>query len=242
MLHKKDQSRVKEVWYCAEEDKPIEKSEIEKGYDLGEGKYVIVSDEELKKIAPATATTMEVLQFVASDEVDPIYFEKSYYLASDEKTTKAFALFMAALSGSKKDAIAKLAMHNREHIVLIRPYSDGLMLHTLYYPDELHASKRAETPKTKYTAKELELAQSLIDHLTAPFKAGEFKDTYRENVERLIEEKRKGVKVTETRQPKRAPVVDLMEALQASLKASGTHATVKKAGHRKKSASRNKAA
>src|SRR5580704_1484678 len=86
MLHKKDQSRVKEVWYCVEEDKPIERSAIEKGYEVGRGKYVVVDDEELKKIAPTTATTMEVLQFVDSDEVDPIYFERSYYVAPEDKT------------------------------------------------------------------------------------------------------------------------------------------------------------
>ena len=98
MLHKKDQSRVKEVWYCTEEDKPIKRSDIEKGYEVSKGKYVVVGDEELKKIAPPTATTMDVLQFVGSDEVDPIYFESSYYLAAEDKTAKPYVLFMAALT------------------------------------------------------------------------------------------------------------------------------------------------
>ena len=102
-------------------------------------------------------------------------------------------------------------MHNREHIVLIRPSGDGLVLHTLYYPDELHESHIRETPKAKYTAKELELAKSLVNHLTAPFKPREFKDAYRENVERLIEQKRKGQKITTVKQPRKAPVIDLMD-------------------------------
>src|ERR1700683_2247287 len=110
MLHKKDQSRVKEVWYCAEENKPIERSEIVKGYEVSKGKYVEVDDDDLKKIAPPTATTMDVLQFVDSDEVDPIYFESSYYVAPEETTTKPFALFAAVLADTKRDAIAKLAM------------------------------------------------------------------------------------------------------------------------------------
>src|ERR1041385_4512651 len=196
MLHKKDLSRVKEVWYCAEEDKPIERSEIVKGYEVEKGEYITVEDEELKKIAPTTATTMEVLQFVASDDVDPLLFESSYYVAPEEKVSKPYALFMAALQETKRDAIAKVAMHNREHVVLIRPAEGGLVLHTLYYEDELHKGNKAEAPKTKFSGKELDLAKSLVQHLTAKFNLGEFNDTYRENVERLIEEKKKGEQIT----------------------------------------------
>jgi DNA end-binding protein Ku len=220
MLHKKDQSRVKEVWYCVEENKPIERADIEKGFEVAKGEYVVVDEEELKKIAPPTATTMDILQFVSNDEVDPIYFEASYYVAPEEKTTKPYALFVAALTDAKQDAIAKIAMHNREHVVLIRPSKGGLLLHTLYYPGELHSANRSEAPKTKYSAKELELARSLVEQLKAPFKPHEFKDEYRENVERLIEQKRKGHKITAVKQPRQAPVVDLMEALKRSLKSS----------------------
>jgi DNA end-binding protein Ku len=228
LLHKKDQSRVKEVWYCAEENKPIERSEIEKGYEVSKGEYVVLDDEELKKIAPPTATTMDVLQFVGSDDVDPIYFESSYYVAAEDKTAKPYVLFMAALTDTKQNAIA---MHNREHVVLLRPSDGGLVLHTLYYPDELHKANRSEAPKAKYSAKELELAKSLVKNLAAPFKPQEFKDTYRENVERLIEQKSKGQKITTVKQPRKAPVVDLMEALKRSLKAS---APAKKAAGRRK--------
>src|SRR5689334_4777174 len=107
MLHEKDFSRVKEVWYCAEENKPIERSEIVKGYEVEKGEYVTVGEEELKKIAPATATTMEVLQFVAEDDVDPLLFESSYYVAPEEKVSKPYALFLAALTKTKRHAIAK---------------------------------------------------------------------------------------------------------------------------------------
>jgi DNA end-binding protein Ku len=251
MLHKKDQSRVKEVWYCAEEDKPIERSDIEKGYEVSKDQYVIVEDEELKKIAPVTATTMDILQFVANKEVDPIYFEKSYYVAPETKTAKPYVLFMAALEDTKQDAIAKLTMHNREHIVLIRPSEHGLMLHTLYYPDELHQANRGEVPKTTHSAKELELAKSLINQLKAPFKPNEFKDTYRENVEALIAQKQKGQKVTAIKQPRHAPVIDLMKALEQSLKASAKAKTAfakpdktksKAAAAPKKAAARHRAA
>jgi DNA end-binding protein Ku len=240
MLHKKDLSRVKEVWYCAEEDKSIERSEIVKGFETSKNKYVVVEDEELKKIAPTTATTMDILQCVASDEVDPVFFESSYYVAAESSTAKPYTLFAAALSATKQDAIAKIAMHNREHIVLIRPFGRGLILHTLYYPDELHKANRSETPKAKYTAKELELAKSLVGHLTAPFKPEQFKDAYRENVERLIKQKQKGQKITTVEQPRKAPVIDLMEALRRSLDAGKTAKGASKPGN--KPAGRRKAA
>ena len=246
MLHKKDQSRVKEVWYCIEENKPIERSDMEKGYEVSKGEYVVVGDDELKKVAPPTATTMDILQFVGKDEVDPILFESSYYVAAEDKTAKPYVLFLAALTDTQQDAIAKVAMHNREHVVLIRPSNGGLVLHTLYYPDELHKANRTETPKAKYSAKELELAKSLVNQLTAPFKPQEFEDTYRANVERLIEQKRKGQKITTVKQPAKAPVIDLMEALKRSLKSASAGSSKQKesrpARAPRKTAGRHKAA
>jgi DNA end-binding protein Ku len=220
LVHKKDQSRVREVFYCVEEDKPVERSELEKGFEVSKGKYVTVEEEELKKIAPVTASTMDVVQFVDGGDVDPIYFESSYYVAADEKAGKAYALFVAALKETEQSAIAKIAMHNREHVVLMRPSGQGLVLHTLYYPDELHKGNRSAAPSVKYSAKELDLAKSLVAHLKAPFKPQEFKDTYRENVEHLIAQKQKGHKVVAVKQPRQAPVIDLMEALRKSLKTS----------------------
>jgi DNA end-binding protein Ku len=211
---------VKEVWYCVEENKPIERSEIVKGYEAAKDDYVMVDDDELKKIAPATASTMEILQFVRSNEVDPILFQSSYYVAPDEKVSKPYALFRAALSETKSDAIARIAMHNREHVAIIRPAEGGLVLHTLYYADELHKANKAEIPKTSFGRKELELAKSLVSHMQAPFKAAAFHDSYRENVERLIEQKKKGQKITAVTQPRKAPVIDLMEALKRSLKSA----------------------
>jgi DNA end-binding protein Ku len=154
-------------------------------------------------------------------------------------------LFLAALRATKRDAIAKIAMHNREHVVLIPPSPEGgLVLHTLYYPDELHRANRSEPPKEKYSAKELELARSLVSHLKAPFKPQEFRDEYRENVERLIDQKRKGQKVTQIGRPRKAPVIDLMEALKRSLKSSSGPSTesATPAKSRKKAGARRKAA
>ena len=246
MLHKKDLSRVKEVWYCVEEDKPIERSEIVKGYQSGKDEYVVIDDEEIKKIAPPTASTMEILQFVKSNDVDPIFFESSYYVSPDEKVSKPYALFLAALTGTKFHAIARIAMHNREHVVIIRPAEGGLVLHTLYYPDELHKANQGAAPKMKLNAKELDLARSLISRMAAPFKPSEFHDTYRDNLEHLIEQKQKGQKITAVRQPRKAPVIDLMEALKRSLKSTAesesSHQGARRRREANKTAGRHRAA
>ena len=228
MLHRKDLSRVKEVWYCAKENKPIDRSDIVKGYEASKGEYVVVDDEELKQIAPPTATTMEILQFVRDGEVDPLYFESSYYVAPDEAAAKPYQLFAHALLQTKYHAIAKLAMHGREHIVLIRPHDETLVLHTLFYPNELHEANRAAPKSTKLAPKEMELAKSLVQHLAAPFKPATFLDTYRENVQRLIRQKQKGQKISVAAKPKKAPVIDMMEALKQSLAAASRKGTAKK--------------
>ncbi len=241
MLHKKDLSRVKEVWYCAEENKPIDRSDIVKGYETSKDEYVVVEDGELKSIAPPTATTMDIVQFVGTDEVDPIYFEHSYYVAPAEDVTKPYVLFVKALKDSGHEAIAKVAMHGREHVVLIRSENDQLLLHTLFYPNELHEANRQKIPaKAEATKKEIELATQLIKQLSGPFKPKEFHDTYRENVEKLIEQKAKGEKITTAKKPQRAPVIDLMEALKKSLNSGAKPKAMSKATH--KTARRRKAA
>jgi DNA end-binding protein Ku len=226
MLHRKDLSRVKEVWYCAKEDKPIERSEIVKGYEVSKNEYVVVDDEDLKKIAPATAETMDILQFVRDAEVDPIYFEHSYYVAPGDNVTKPYGLFFKALKETKYSALAKVSMHGREHVVLIRSAEGSLIMHTLFYPDELHeGNQQRVSGKAASTKSELDLAIKLIHQLAGPFRPETFHDTYRENVEKLIEQKRKGQKITAEPKQKRAPVIDLMEALRKSIKSSTTPAS-----------------
>jgi DNA end-binding protein Ku len=218
MLHAKDHSRIKEVWYCAEENKPVDRKQIVKGYEYSKGEYVVVTDEELKKIAPRTAQTMEILQFVKVDEVDPIFFDKSYYLVPDEAVSKPYALLLKAMADTEYVAVAKLAMHSREHIVIIRPTKDGLMLHTMYFEEELHKAKAGGKNVAKqFSAKEMDLAKKLIDTLASPFRPQEYEDEYKKNVERLIDQKRKGKSVTVVSQPAVKPVIDIMQALQQSL-------------------------
>ncbi len=243
MLHKKDLSRVREVFYCAEENKPITRDEIVKGYETNKDKYVVVTDEELKKVAPVTATTMEISQFVPASAVDPIFLENSYYVAPDGPVLKPYMLLLRTLEGSKYYALAKIAMHGREHLVIIRPTAQGLILHTMYFVDELQkANAPALSNGDKFSAKEMELAKTLVNSLAGPFKPEQYHDEYRENIERLLEAKQRGQKITLPGKPKTKPVVNIMEALKRSLQqahqgpSSSTatgHVTKKKARTRK---------
>ncbi len=221
MLHRKDHSRIKEVWYCAEEDKPVDRADIVKAYEHSKGEYTIIEDTEVKKIAPPTAETIEILQFVHVNDVDPIFFDKSYYVLPEQKVSKPYTLFLAAIDETKSYAVAKIAMHGREHLAVIRPGTPGLVLHTLYYVDELHRpTKTEEEAKGTFNRQEMELAKKLIESLASPFKPEEYHDQYRENLEHLIEQKQHGEKVTAVKHSKTAPVVDIMEALKRSLSQS----------------------
>ncbi len=217
-LHKADNSRVKQVLYCQAEDKPISRSDIVKGYEYEKDKYVVVEDEEIKKVAPKTAKTMEVMEFVKTAEVDPIYFDASYYLAPDEAGEKPYALLFEALKQSQCVGVAKIAMHNREHIVILRPGARGILLHTMYYKDEIRQVEEFRTDTSAIQDKELALAKMLIDSLLASFEPDKYKDNYRDNLMSMIKAKIEGKEIVETVTPAhKAPVIDILEALKMSL-------------------------
>ncbi len=136
-LHKTDHSRVKQVLYCQAEDRPIERSEIVKGYEYEKGRYVVIDDEDIRKVAPKTAKVMEILEFVKAADVDPVYYESSYYMAPDDAGEKPYALLFDALRRTGYVGVEKMTMHNREHIVILRPGPRGILLHTMYYAHEI---------------------------------------------------------------------------------------------------------
>jgi DNA end-binding protein Ku len=217
-LHKSDHSRVKQVLFCQVEDKPVPRSELVKGYEYEKDKYVVIDDEDVKKAAPPTARTMEILEFVKTDEVDPVYMESSYYMAPDEAGEKPYALLFEGLRRTGYVALAKIAMHNREHIVIIRPGANGMILHTMYYADEVRKVEEFRTDTTLIKDKEVDLARMLIESLAAPFEPDKYKDTYRENLMTMIKAKVEGKELVEAPTAERlAPVVDIMEALKMSL-------------------------
>ena len=217
-LHKHDNSRVKNVLYCQAEDKPISRSDVVKGYEYEKDKYVVIEDEDIKKVAPKTAKTMEVLEFVKAAEVDAIFLESSYYMAPDEAGEKPYALLFEALRQSGCVGVAKIAMHNREHIVILRPGPKGILLHTMYYPDEIRQVDEFRTDTSMVKDNELKMAKMLIESLLAEFEPGKYKDAYRENLMKMVQDKVEGKQVIATAEPKhKAPVVDILEALKMSL-------------------------
>ena len=218
MLHRDDHTRVKQQLYCPADEKVIDRSEVVKGYEYRKGEYVIVEPEELKKIEPKTAKAMEILEFVKQDEIDPIYFESSYYLMPDEAGKKHYALHTRALEETGYVAIAKLAMHNREYTVFLRPYNGGLMLHTMYYQDEIRSLPDFGEDHAHLKDAEIKVAHQLIQALAAEWEPTKYYDTFQENVKKLIKAHMEGKEITPVEKPRKAAVpVDLMAALKQSL-------------------------
>ena len=213
-LHKTDHSRVKQVLYCQAEDKPVPRAELVKGYEYEKDKYVVVDEEEIKKVAPQTAKTMEIMEFVKEAEVDPVFFESSYYLAPDDAGEKPYALLFEAFKRSGYLALAKIAMHNREHVVMLRPGKYGILMHTMYYVDELRKTEEFRTDASLVKEKELELAMALIESLTAPFEPEKYQDNYRENLKTLIANKVAGKQTVE------APAAHSFRFFHASIAAA----------------------
>src|SRR5262249_9409744 len=160
---------------------------------------------------------MEILEFVEAKDVDPVYLESSYYMAPEAGGEKAYALLFEALRKSGYSGVAKIAMHNREHIVILRPGAKGILLHTMYFTNEIRQVDEFRTDTDLVKEKELALATHLIDALAAKFEPEKYKDTYRDNLMSMIEKKIAGQKVVEAPEPHVAPVIDIMEALKRTL-------------------------
>lgn len=193
---------------------------VHRGYEYEKSRFVVIDPEELKKIAPKTATEMEILEFVRLSEIDPIYFETSYYLRPEKAGEKPYALLYRALQVSQLVAVARFAMHNREHIVVLRPGRRGFISHTMYFASEVRRDEEYETDFTGLTTKELELANRLIESLAGPFEPEKYRDTYREQLEAMIAAKVEGRVSTKPEKPVRSErVIDITDALQKSLAA-----------------------
>src|SRR5580698_9698907 len=216
-LHKECHSRLKQPLFCPVCNRNVERSEIVKGYEHEKDQYVLFSEEELDKIEPPSARVMEILEFVKLDEMDPLYFDSSYFITPEDAGLKAYHLLMKAMEESGYGAIAKLTMHQREHIVIVRPGTHGLALHTMFYSNEIRAAEVLSTDKIELREQEKTLARQLIQSLAVDWEPQKFRDQYMENVRSMIDAKLKGREVTEIAQPHMAPVIDLMEALKKSL-------------------------
>jgi DNA end-binding protein Ku len=221
-----DRIRQKRVNERTGED--VEYADVVKGYDLGGGEYVIVTPEELESVEPGRSRTIEITDFVDLDAIDPIYYKSTYYLGPQgEAAARPYALLQEAMAECNKVAVASLVLRTKEHLVTIRPTKAVLALETMYFADEIRDPMK-EVPgnpiEADFSDRELSTAKMLIESMASPWDPSLYEDQYRKRVEALIEEKRQG-KVIVTERPETQPtkVVDLMEALQASVEAARSH-------------------
>jgi DNA end-binding protein Ku len=225
-IHRTCGSRIRHQLYCPYHETVVPRDEVAMGYEVEEDKYILVESAELKKIQPESSTAAEIIQFVKIDEVDPVYLETSYQLMPEEAGRKAYALLVETMEQMQCGALAKITIHHHERTILVRPYNNGLVLHTLFYPSEIHMERGYGQDRGKEPSKEeIKLAEQFARGLLKPFHPNEFRDEYRSRVKQLIESKRKGHAVPKHEKAKKlAPVVDLMSALKESLAKKQTSA------------------
>lgn len=242
MLHDKDHARLKQQMICSLDGDVVERKDTVRGYEYAKGEYVVIPEDEIKAAAPPTERQLEILEFCRIEEIDPVWFESSYYLMPEAAGQRPYALLLQAMRDADRWAIAQLSMHNREYLSLVRPSALagvpdahagrnrwGLLLHTLFYLDEIRVADGFGTTTAEPKPAELKLASQLIEGLTQPFDATRFEDHYRKNLEQLVAAALEGKPAPQHAPARRLePVADLMQSLKASLEQQGKPAAAKK--------------
>ncbi|MDM5198577.1 Ku protein [Fictibacillus enclensis] len=223
-LHKKCHNPIKYEKTCPVCEQHVEQEDIVKGYEYEPGKFVLIEKEDLDKIAGIKNKSIEIIDFVSLEEIDPIYFNRSYFIGPGENGTKPFTLLKEAMKESGRIGLAKITIRSKESLAAVRVYDKGLVMETIYYPDEVrnvdHVPGIGE--EVQVNDKELEMAKQLIEQLTTEFEPEKYKDEYREALLEIIDSKISGKEVQISEERPRTNVVDLMEALQASIDQSKT--------------------
>src|SRR6266567_5554253 len=219
MLHKGCGSRLKQQYLCLKEEVPVAREDIVKGYEFAKDQYVIFTPEELKAMEEVGTHMAEITEFVPLEAVDPVYFDKAYYLAPDKGGAKPYALLASALRESQRCALGRWAARGKQYIVMIRPVEEGLVMQQLLYAGEVRSIKEIEIPKTEVKDAELKLAQQLIEQQASDkFDPAAYADDVRARIETAVQKKVEGQEITMAEEPQGgAEVIDLMEALRASL-------------------------
>lgn len=230
LLHKKDMSEIRYAKMCEVENKEVPWQDIVKGYEYEKGNYVIFEDKDFEKVDQKKSKTIEILNFVDEDEIDPIYFVKPYFLEPDKNGEKAYGLLRDALKKSKKVGIATYILRNRAHLAAVKFYDNMIILNEMRYESELLSSKDLEVPPLeKSNAKEMDIALQLINQLTIPFNPQKYKDTYTEEIKQMIKQKAKGKPIHAKSEATPSPKVhDIMSQLKASLEEKPTKKRTKK--------------
>jgi DNA end-binding protein Ku len=220
-IHEEDGGRIRMKRTCSVDGEEVPYDEIVKGYEYEKDRYVVLSDEDFDKVPVESSRAIDIVQFVDLDEIDPMLYKKSYYLVPDETGAKAYALLREALSQDNKVGIAKVSFRDKEHLAALRFKDEAFVLETMYWPDEIRAADFGGVDvDLKVRAQELEMARQLIENLTAEWDPEEFTDEYREALLRIVEAKISGEEIEVVEAEPTAKVVDLMEALKASVAAA----------------------
>src|SRR3954467_5702930 len=219
LLHKACGSRLKQQYVCVKEEVPVGREDMVKGYELRKDQYVMFTPEELKAMEEVGTHTADITEFVPIESIDPVYYDKAYYLAPDKGGAKPYALLARALRDSKRCGLGRGAARGKQYIVMIRPAEDGLVMQQLLYAAEVRSIKDIEIPKTEVRDAELKLAQQLIEQQAVDkFDPSTYKDEVRERIEAAVQKKVEGQEITMAEAPQPgAQGIDLMEAPRASL-------------------------
>jgi DNA end-binding protein Ku len=220
LLHKRDGVRLQNVRWCPKDEKAVPWDEVVRGFEYAKGNYVPITDEDLDHLPVKTVHTVDISDFVKLEDVDPIYFDKSYYLAPEETGAKAFVLLRQALEHTGRAAVAKVAIRDKESLCLVRPYEDVLSMDTLFYANEVRSTKDIAVDGVGVSPKEIEMAVSLIENLSDSFDAKRYHDEYQAALKKLIEAKVGGAPLPAQPAERGEKIVDLMEALRASVEAT----------------------
>ena len=220
LLHATCGTRLKQLRWCPTDEREVPWSETVRGYEYAKDQYVTLTEEDFEKLPLPSKHTIELSAFVKEDEIDPVYYERSYHLAPDERGEKAYALLIRTLEKKGLTAIATITIRKKEQLCALRPREGVLMLETLFYPDEVREQPEMDLDKVKITDRELDMAFTLIDLLRKPFDPEEYKDQYREALTQVIDAKLEGREVVESPAPKESKVIDLADALRKSVEAA----------------------
>jgi DNA end-binding protein Ku len=223
LLHDKCSSRLKQQYICPRDGETVSRDHMVKGYEFAKDRYVTFTTEELKSLEEKATQAIEITEFVPMDKIDPVYFDRPYYLGPDKGGAKAYALLAETMRRSNRVALAKYAARGKQYLVLLRPVPDGLVMHQLLYADEVRPFQEVPLDPVEVREQELKLAMQLVDQITSSeFRPEAYEDDVKKRVLEVIQQKVDGQAVTlAAPEAPQAEIIDLMEALKASLAAKG---------------------
>jgi DNA end-binding protein Ku len=237
-LHRECKTPIQQKRYCPFHEREVERDELVKGWEVSKGEYVIVEEEDLEAVALQRSNSIEILRFVELSEVDPVYFDRTYYLApaSAEAQRRPYVLLLEAMKETGMAAVGKFVLWGKENLCLVRPYGDSLAMETLFFGEDVRSRSEIEeaVAETEVKAPELALARQVIESISGEFDPEEFTNQYREDVREMLEAKLSGQEIAKPEPVPETPVIDLMEALKQSVAETKGE---KKAAPRKKAES-----